>query len=123
MVSCSDLLRGEFVILETQRLLHHIERGIGFEVTLFVPSSPDGSTQPGLNKYSSETQHSMRDSLEEGITEDHVVDLFSRRVVQDVFVNEEEDRKVDLFARPDLLLFEAEAFDLGKVGRDLVRRS
>jgi hypothetical protein len=118
VVSCSDLLRGEFVILETQRLLHHIERGIGFEVTLFVPSSPDGSTQPGLNKYSSETQHSMRDSLEEGITEDHVVDLFSRRVVQ-----EEEDRKVDLFARPDLLLFEAEAFDLGKVGRDLVRRS
>lgn len=40
-VSCSDLLRGEFVILESQRLLHHIERCIGFEVTLFVPSRPD----------------------------------------------------------------------------------
>ena len=64
----------------------------------------------------------MRDSLEEGITEDHVVDLFSRRVVQDVFVDEEEDWKVDLLARPDLLLFKTETFDLGKIRRDLMRR-
>ena len=56
---------------------------------------------------------------EKGVGQDHVVDLVQRRVVNDVAVDEEEDGQVDFLAGADLLLFETEALDFGKVGRDL----
>jgi hypothetical protein len=57
---------------------------------------------------------------EERVREHNVVDVVERRVVDHVPVDKEEDGQVDLLARPDLLLLEAEALDLGKVRRDLV---
>jgi hypothetical protein len=41
------------------------------------------------------------------------------RLIDDIPIDKEEYGEVDLFSRPDLLLFEAEAFDFRKVWRDL----
>jgi hypothetical protein len=58
-------------------------------------------------------------SPEECIAENDVVHSVHTGILDDVSVNEEEYWEVDFFARSDLLLFEAEALDLGKVRRDL----
>jgi hypothetical protein len=60
------------------------------------------------------------DSLEERIAQDDIINRVELWLVQNVPVNEEEHGEIDLFASADLLLFEAEAFDLGEEWRDLM---
>lgn len=73
----------------------------------------------GERRVGHEVAHVVPARAEEGVAQNDVVDLVQRRVVDDVAVDEEEDGQVDLLARADLLLLEAEALDLGKVRRDL----
>lgn len=61
-------------------------------------------------------------SLEERIAQDDIIDRVELWLVQNVPVNEEEHGEIDFLASADLLLFEAEAFDLGEERRDLMRQ-
>jgi hypothetical protein len=65
-----------------------------------------------------ETQH----SLEEGVGQNNIIDVPTRRVVQYVLVNEEQERHIDFLSRQKFLLLEAETFNLGKVWRNLSPR-
>lgn len=61
-----------------------------------------------------------RDSPEESVTQDDIVQTVQTRLVIDIPIDEEKDGEVDLFTSPDLLLFETKALDFGKVRCDLL---
>ncbi len=61
----------------------------------------------------------MRNALEERVREHNVIQISTRGIVQHVFVDEEQQGHVDLFPGQQLLFFKTEAFDLGKIRRDL----
>jgi hypothetical protein len=57
--------------------------------------------------------------LEESVAENHISHISCAGVIQNIFVNEEEKWHVHFFPGQQLLLFKAEAFNLGKVWSDL----
>ena len=61
----------------------------------------------------------LRDSLEECITQHHVVQPVQLRLVDNIAIDKEEHRQIDFFAGTDLLLFKAEALDFGEIRSDL----
>lgn len=62
-------------------------------------------------------------SPEKGIAQHYVVDIVEGRVIDNIPVNEEEYRQINFLPRADLLFFETETFDFGKVWRDLMSAS
>jgi len=56
---------------------------------------------------------------QEGVAEGDLPDILHEWILEEVAVDEEEDREVNLLPGQDPLLLEAEALYFGKVGRDL----
>lgn len=95
-------------------------RDIGFEESIRVPFSLAvvQMEQNNISVLSNRIDHHPRrkDTQQKGVTENNVINVFHQGVVHEIFVDEEEDGQVDLFASQQTLLIEAEAFDFGKVG-------
>jgi len=84
-----------------------------------APSSPSHSAGPWSTVSYDFADTLSEDALEESIAQHDVVQSVELRLIDDIPIDKEEYGEVDLFSRPDLLLFEAEAFDFRKVWRDL----
>lgn len=56
---------------------------------------------------------------EERVAENNVVNVIHGRIIDDIPINKEEDRQVDLLPSTDLLLLKAETLDLGEIRRNL----
>lgn len=63
----------------------------------------------------------MDELPEKRVAQHNVVYVPTRRIIEHILVYEKEKRHVDFFACEELLLFEAEALDFGKIRRDLTR--
>ncbi len=67
--------------------------------------------------------HEKENQLEECIRQDDVVQIPTRGIIEHVLVDEEQQGHVDLLPSQQLLFLKTEAFDLGKVRRDLQQRT
>ena len=99
------------VRVESLRLEDDFVRCIGHGVALVVPS---GAERQWVAMHICAT-----DSPEERVAQNHIVYLVHTGIFHDIPIDEEEYWQVDFFACSNFLLFEAEAFDFGKVGGDL----
>ena len=89
-------------------LVVYIERG---------GRGPGGTPNPDRGGMTPTERHAP----EERVREDDVVQVSAGGVVEDVLVDEEEQGHVDFFAGKQLLLLEAEAFDLSKIWGNLLK--
>ncbi len=61
-----------------------------------------------------------KNPLEEGVTQDDIVEAVQLRVIADISIDEEEDWEIDFFAGSYFLFVKTETFDFGKVRGDLM---
>lgn len=81
-----------------------------------IPSS----TVIKLRLMDSTTKNQRQGVPEEGVVQHHIVQVVQLRLIDDITVDEEKYWQIHFFSRSDLLLFEAETFNLGEVRSDLV---